>query len=627
MASTITERPGRHQHDVGGGARRVGRAGDGDAGIRLLQGWRVVHAVAGHANDVVPSLQHLDDVELVLGKDLRESVGLLDGHRELPGLVCPGAGKGGGVEDVLPEPQLLRDLPGDGKLVSGDHLHLDPHLRGGRQRCPGVGARRIVQGQHAEHAPHAVGAGPGHAQRPVATRGEATHRGLDLAPGVRIAIGHRNDDLRGALGHRELRAIGSSHRGLGALVHRVERAEVEESVGFERPRVFHASQHRDVDGVLALRRRRQRRRKDDLGGPGTTHTERIAKRQRVLRQRACLVGAEHVQPGQLLHGGQVGDDGLLPRQRACADGHRHREHRGHRHRHRRDSEHERELQRRQHVVAAEQRHHKNERHKRQRHDDQEVPDAQHRALEVAHRVRRLHQVCRLSEERLLAGGDDAGVHLARADHRAGVDRLARLALHGQRLPGQGTLVDLDRLSRQQRRVSRDDLADADVQEVPWHEKSRRNRRPRAIPPDAGGQRELRPERGDGVPRLEFLPEADCRVHQQQRDDDHEVLPVAHHRGQDRGHLDHPGNRSPEIREELQQRVRPLRRQLVVSESGELLVRRGTREARRGTGAPPWPGRHAPGTGRRQRGAGGARGRRHRWPLTDRHAPGRARPPW
>ena len=45
----------------------------------------VVDAIAGHADDVTAFLQDVDDVELVLGEDLGEAIGLLDRLRQLVG--------------------------------------------------------------------------------------------------------------------------------------------------------------------------------------------------------------------------------------------------------------------------------------------------------------------------------------------------------------------------------------------------------------------------------------------------------------------------------------------------------------------------------------------------------------
>ena len=70
---------GRHQHDGRRRARRVRRARNGDAAVGFLQRGRVIHPVAGHADDVAALLQHIHDVELMFGKHLGETVGLLDG--------------------------------------------------------------------------------------------------------------------------------------------------------------------------------------------------------------------------------------------------------------------------------------------------------------------------------------------------------------------------------------------------------------------------------------------------------------------------------------------------------------------------------------------------------------------
>ena len=150
----MTDRPGVSSTMCRRRASRVRRAGNGDAGIRLLQGRRIVHAVAGHADDVAVLLEHFDDVILVLRENLGEAVRLFDGLVQLAGLV-----------DVLvsanmlasrmfvPKPDLLGDFLADGDLVARDHLHADAHFLGGGDGGLRVFARRIGQRQHAEELP------------------------------------------------------------------------------------------------------------------------------------------------------------------------------------------------------------------------------------------------------------------------------------------------------------------------------------------------------------------------------------------------------------------------------------------------------------------------------------------
>ena len=69
----------------GGGACRIGGAGDGHADVGLLERGGVVDAVAGHGHAVAGVLQGLDDAVLVFGEDLGEAVGGLDALGQVGG--------------------------------------------------------------------------------------------------------------------------------------------------------------------------------------------------------------------------------------------------------------------------------------------------------------------------------------------------------------------------------------------------------------------------------------------------------------------------------------------------------------------------------------------------------------
>ena len=99
--------PGRGQDQRRGAAGGVGGAGHGGAAVGLLQGRRVVDAVAGHRDQVAARLQRLDDGVLVLGEDAGEAVGLLDRvgdrGRHVVGVHVLGEGVGG-REMLVPMP-------------------------------------------------------------------------------------------------------------------------------------------------------------------------------------------------------------------------------------------------------------------------------------------------------------------------------------------------------------------------------------------------------------------------------------------------------------------------------------------------------------------------------------------
>jgi hypothetical protein len=151
-----------------------------------------------------------------------------------------------------------------------------------------------------------------------------------------------------------------------------------------------------------------------------------------------------------------------------------------------------------------------------------------------------------------------------ANDRPGVDRVSSAGNHGQRLPGQRRLVDLHRITLQNQGVRRYDVPKTQPDEISGHELAGGDGRPLAGSADAGLQCQFSLERGNGVARLVFFPEADDRVDDQQCEYDAEIGPVADNGREDGGRLDHPGNRTPEVVKELEDRVCLVLGQLVVA---------------------------------------------------------------
>ena len=112
--------------------------------------------------------------------------------------------------------------------------------------------------------PVAVALGARHAQRAKAARREFVDRlvdgGLHL-PGVGR---QRQDHLRRALRHLERFSVRALDGGLGALVHRVERLEVNHLVALQGVIAFQAAQNGQVDGVVIVRARGERGVEDHL---------------------------------------------------------------------------------------------------------------------------------------------------------------------------------------------------------------------------------------------------------------------------------------------------------------------------------------------------------------------------
>ena len=360
-------------------------------------------------------LQHVDDVKFVLGKYLGETVGILDGLGHRRGFLGLGVTEGGAVENVCTHPQHLGGLPGDRQGVAGHHLDLHAHLGRGRDGGFGVFTRRIEQRQYAKKLPFPVAIRPRHTESTEAARGEVVDRLVDSGfHGCGVSRQFLND-LRRPLRHLECASVRGLDGGLGAFVDWVEGLEMCDLIGLQRLLVLQASQDREIDRVVVLRLRSQCAGEDDLVGCDLAQAEWIAKRQLVLGQRASLVGAQHVHPGQFLDGDQLAHDRLLLREQAGADRHRHRQNRWHRYGDRRHRQHERKLQHGKDRLAAIDTKSDDHRHHGQRQHDQVVADLQHGFLEMADGDRRLHQFRRLAEIGFAARRVDQSANLAAAD--------------------------------------------------------------------------------------------------------------------------------------------------------------------------------------------------------------------
>ena len=209
MASMMTDRPGRQQHDVGGRAGRVGGAGDRDAGVGLLQGRRVVHAVAGHADDVARAAAARRRCGTCApGRPGRSRRPARSSSASWPASWCLVSPNSAGVEDVRAQAELPAISLAMATWSPVTILTSHAHLAGGLDRGLGVLARRIEQRQHAEELPLALRVGPGHAQRAEAPRGEVVDRLLALRHAPASALADQGQDhLRRALGHLERLAV------------------------------------------------------------------------------------------------------------------------------------------------------------------------------------------------------------------------------------------------------------------------------------------------------------------------------------------------------------------------------------------------------------------------------------
>ena len=117
------------------------------ADVGLLQGRRVVDAVAGHGDDLASPLERLDELQLVLRRDAGEDAGRGNDSVQASGvepLEFAGVhGRERPAERVAVEPELPADLGRRGRLVAGDHDGPDPRLAAGGDGVLHLVAERV----------------------------------------------------------------------------------------------------------------------------------------------------------------------------------------------------------------------------------------------------------------------------------------------------------------------------------------------------------------------------------------------------------------------------------------------------------------------------------------------------
>ena len=126
-----------------------------------------------------------------------------------------------------------------------------------------------------------------------------------------------------------------------------------------------------------------------------------------------------------------------------------------------------------------------------------------------------------------------------------------MLLDRHRFAGEGRLVGGEEIPLDELHIGGDDIPVPDPDDIAGDEVPGSDLLPLPIAEHPRLERKLLFEHGDGVPCLILLPETDDRVDDEEGKYDPEVLPAPDDGGYDDRRLDHPGDRAPEIAEELQ----------------------------------------------------------------------------
>ena len=109
------------------------------------------------------------------------------------------------------------------------------------------------------------------------------------------------------------------------------------------------------------------------------------------------------------------------------------------------------------------------RHQCQANVNQIVANGQHRLLEMGLCLGLLHQAGSLAKAGVGAGGGHFGHHLTLLDHGAGEGLVAGALGDRQGLARQRRLVDAEVIPLDQFHIGGNDIAEADADDVTWHQ--------------------------------------------------------------------------------------------------------------------------------------------------------------
>jgi hypothetical protein len=192
------------EDDIGGSLGSLGGTLDGNTTVRLLERGSIVDTVTSHGGQVTTLLEHLDDLVLVLGEDLGETVSTLDE------IVLSGTGKTTvdklvRVVNLGTKSKHLASLLSDGKSVTSKHLDGNTKLLGLDNSLGSVLTGRVEHREHTEENPGVVVLLVSDTERAETTTSELSSLVTEEVGSLLGAGGQVKDSLGGTLSASETR--------------------------------------------------------------------------------------------------------------------------------------------------------------------------------------------------------------------------------------------------------------------------------------------------------------------------------------------------------------------------------------------------------------------------------------
>ncbi|ROW03986.1 hypothetical protein VSDG_00847 [Cytospora chrysosperma] len=324
---------GGKEDNVGSGAGSIGSTLNSNTSIGLLQGGSVVDTVTSHGNKVATLLENLNDVVLVLGEDLSETISSLNeivnlraGH-----VTTATETETLSVVDVGTETELAGSLTSDTDGITSQHLDGQTQGLGLVDSLSSVVTGRVGAGHDTQNLPGTLTTLASNTERTETTGSELSNLVLvglvDLLRDGVVLLDRLEDEERSTLNTGDLLALGRLDNSGDLLGDGVEGVEGDDLVlGEDRLGagvVLQGLQESLVDSVntLLLAGSSQASSKHEVLGVNTSDTVRLGQRQLVLGQGTGLVRAENLDTSQGLNSGQLLDNGLLLGEVGSTDSH------------------------------------------------------------------------------------------------------------------------------------------------------------------------------------------------------------------------------------------------------------------------------------------------------------------
>lgn len=307
---------GGKEDNISGSLGSLSGTLDSDTTVSLLQGGGVVDTVTSHSSQVTTLLEHLDDLVLVLGENLSETVGLLNK------LVLGRTGETTvdqtlRVVDLGTKGKHLAGLLGDSDSVTSKHLDGQTENLG---LSDGVGSILTGRVEHGVHAQQLPGLTLLHNSNTKGTETTTSELGglVTVELGLLLgALGHVQDSLGGTLSTDVADTIASTD-GSDTLGDRVERSVLlgDPVAGKDLTSLGVTAESKDGDLVNGVQVLNVVGRSDSSNGHhpvdiNTLSDVGLTDGQLVGSQSTSLVGAENIDTGKGLNGGKLLDNGLL----------------------------------------------------------------------------------------------------------------------------------------------------------------------------------------------------------------------------------------------------------------------------------------------------------------------------